>query len=298
MDLRTAPLAPPAASLAASSTGAPAASLAAAPDDSLEYDGSYSGWLCTMAELLNLRFHAGLPEERLPGVCRPGQQTDLFGSRVPVDNDPDRAERCYQRLLARLGSDCLERLQQAWASDLGAANGLSLDSALARVLRLAWAEGATALQRLDAPAVIVVQKAITRSCRELNLFKGISRFAELVDGSLYADIQPACDVIGWLAEHFAARFPGQRWILHDSGRGRACLHQPGQALAFLEGFSVNPQDLRHSAGELVIQELWRQYFDTITIAERANPRCQRSFLPLKHRYNLPEFNAVKGGQAD
>ena len=47
-----------------------------------------------------------------------------------------------------------------------------------------------------------------------------------------------------------------------------------------------------SAEEQCLQSLWRQFYDTIAIKERYNPRCQRTHMPLRYRDNMTEFQTV------
>jgi hypothetical protein len=41
--------------------------------------------------------------------------------------------------------------------------------------------------------------------------------------------------------------------------------------------------------EQYYQKLWQQYFDTIAIESRCNPRLQARFVPYRYRHDLVEF---------
>lgn len=37
------------------------------------------------------------------------------------------------------------------------------------------------------------------------------------------------------------------------------------------------------------QKLWKQYFETIAIRERTNPRCQKTLMPVRYWKHLTEM---------
>ena len=39
----------------------------------------------------------------------------------------------------------------------------------------------------------------------------------------------------------------------------------------------------------VYVDMWKTFFETISIEERRNPRCQRNMLPLRYRKYMTEF---------
>ena len=38
-----------------------------------------------------------------------------------------------------------------------------------------------------------------------------------------------------------------------------------------------------------MQEMWKNFYDTIAIKERFNPRCRMNFMPKRLWSNLPEM---------
>ena len=41
--------------------------------------------------------------------------------------------------------------------------------------------------------------------------------------------------------------------------------------------------------EQLYRTLWKQFYNTIAIKERYNPRCQNTFLPKRYRSTMTEF---------
>ncbi len=112
------------------------------------------------------------------------------------------------------------------------------------------------------------------------------RFTETQNGIYYADISPKYDVLVYLSEHFADRFPSHPWIIHDVSRNIAAIYN-GEHYVFTE----TPKDavIQYSDNEKEYQQLWKRFFETIAIKERASYKLQRGNLPLRFRKHMTEF---------
>lgn len=276
------------------------------------HDGSFPGFLCAVAELLNER-RSG----RNALVRRAAVDQGLFEERLPVPTDEARARALVARFRERFGEACgridystfgdpLETAFEAFNSDIPKA-----DEAAAVFLAELWEHGSAAVDRLDREEIWLTQKAAQRTRHEAHIHKGIVRFGEVawtlspdvadqspvaggVGGLWYAAIRPECSILPLLGPHFAARYSDMRWIIHDKRRGEAVIHAPGQGWRLVSGFSVEGEALVWSAAELELRSFWREYFHSVAIAERENPELQRNFLPLKYREDMPEFQTPEG----
>lgn len=266
----------------------------------LEYDGSFPGFLCALAESLNRTREGGASAMQEPSLRRAGSCAGLFERVQAVPRDDARARSLWARLSARLGAEVMLTLLEAFSSDLAGA-----DDATAAMARRLWREGSSALDRLAAPEAALLEKAACRTRAEAHLMKGLVRFSELADGSWYAQVEPDCDVLPLIANHFASRFPAMRWAIRDRRRDTAIVHEPGAGWTLAQGLRVGRpaigaaergdaegQDdsaLPLSHCELELREAWSGYFRSVAIGERENPALQRSHVPLKYRGGLPEF---------
>ena len=248
------------------------------------HDGSFPGFLCAAAELLNAK-NAGSPAASVGYcVCGPQRTAGLFETTENVVRDDGRARRLWLRLGTRIREESLRTVPEAFLSDTEGADG----AAAALIVRL-WNEGESVLNDLTDPTAAVVERAAVRTAREAHRFMGLVRFEELSDGTFYSAIEPDCDVLRLIADHFTRRFPLMAWAIHDKRRGTAILHAPGETWSFVSGFDVE-KPIR-SFTENAIRETWKEYFTSIAIESRLNLRLQTSFLPKKHRRNLPEMEA-------
>jgi probable DNA metabolism protein len=266
----------------------------------LEHDGSLEGRLTAICEFLNT-VGGGMPPENIVIRGR-GGPAGLFEDRRPVDPDQARVARLLSRLALALGRDAagkeaVDTVLLALRSDLE-----GVDLAAARLIARSLKRGGAALDELGDEAARLVEKAAVRTRREAHRMLGLLRFRELSDASLFATIEPDCDLLALIADHFAERFPGLRWAIRDEGRETALVHVPGRpwmigpwlGILPVEGDggvdgSGRPPELPLSDAETRVVEFWRRYFESVAITGRLNPRLQSSFMPKKYWKNLTEI---------
>lgn len=252
----------------------------------LRHDGSWQGFLCAVAEAFNL---AGL-QGSLPGIAGPEEHAGLFDECRQTATDPARAEALLNRVRRKAGNDALNTCFQAFC-----ANTPGREDALARILLRLHREGKQVLDDLGDADANLVFRAARRAGAQAHLVTGLVRFAELADGCWYAPIEPECDVLPLVAGHFASRFADMNFVIHDRRRGTALLHRPvsgneKKSWIIVAGFALEGQgDLPLSDAEKSARSGWSRYFDAVAIAERRNPRLQKSHMPMKYWRYLPEM---------
>lgn len=101
---------------------------------------------------------------------------------------------------------------------------------------------------------------------------------------LYAQIEPKCNLVPLLMEHFTERYPGENFIIYDEKRRLAIVHEAFHQSMIVTGANLNV--LSDVTDEF--EELWKQYFKTMEIKERHNETCQRNMMPLWYRKNMLE----------
>ncbi len=159
-----------------------------------------------------------------------------------------------------------------------------------RFLIKGFQEGSKAVKMLKDPDVYAVFYMNRQAANEAHLLTGFLRFSELPMGMLAAEMGPENNVLSLVADHFAERMSGERWIIVDKNRGSAALHEPGQGFILL---SELPERWRNylsgqkEKGEY--EELWRIFYRAVSIEERKNRACQNSHLPLRFRPYMTEF---------
>ncbi|TXT50029.1 MAG: hypothetical protein FD137_478 [Spirochaetes bacterium] len=249
----------------------------------LVFDGSFPGFLCALGDALNiLSKNHPLPRFEESGKdCAPG----LFSIRLKARRDEARAVRVWKRIESKAGEKAMIECRDAFLSD-APMRFQALGHAMARLYR----EGPRALDDWADPSMALVAKACLRTRHQAHLATGILRFSELAGGTWYAPLDTDCDVLPLLGNHFSSRFPQSPFVIHDTRRGCAILHDPGARWTIAPGFHIEDSSLYLSAREDAIRDAWRRYFGAVSIEARENPALQAAHMPKKYWKYLPEMN--------
>jgi probable DNA metabolism protein len=213
-------------------------------------------------------------------IRRPCSQDTLFpaGQAVP---DPVKAGR-VERGMARLAPDLAETVYMAWLSGLEGVEDDILD-----FLRLAFGRNTDPRPDLTHPAVKAVAGAERKTAWERQRMLQFVRFVEAPgEGCYVADIEPGCNVLALIGEHFHRRFNDQRFLIRDLRRRLVLVSDTAHwyitELSAHEKIPALPKDG-------AFEDLWRGYFKAISNPARQNLKLQQKFVPLRYREHLTEF---------
>lgn len=255
---------------------------------SLVYDGTYEGLLCALDEARQTAARAEL-------VAEEHWQPTLLDDAQQVPTDATRARAFLQRLTQAGGGAVVQAASYAFLAETPAAV-----RALPEYCRLAFARGPAVVKYHAHAAVHTVLTAAQRVGGELHRYKGLTRFRELRDGTLWAPLQPTYNILAPLAWHFARRIPQPAWVLYDLTRDYgigwdgARHRQVMLDAALVARLRAHPAaaDEIVSAAEMQYQALWRSFFKNISVAGRKNLRLQRQHMPQRYWRFLVEKSPV------
>lgn len=126
---------------------------------------------------------------------------------------------------------------------------------------------------------------------EAHYFKEFLRFRELRNGVLFAKIEPKNQVLTCIAPHFADRLPLENWMIYDKTHGMFVVHEARKRWVLVSDACADESRFdEYSEAEEEIQELWKGFFNTISIEERESYARQRQHLPIWYRKNMVEFD--------
>ena len=208
----------------------------------------------------------------------------LFSSDREVVPDPVKTGKVARTLVRRFGMDNYEALCLALSSP-EEDKAQAVYHTVAKGIERRTAQG----RLLDDLTDSYILRTFTLSraaSRENCHLRGFTRFEELENGVLYAEIKPKYNIIEFLMPHFADRFPMEHFILHDVGRKCFGLHPAGGRWYLRYG---EIPEVRDSREEKQYQELFQHFCRKISIRERENPTLQRNMLPLHFREYMTEF---------
>ena len=138
---------------------------------------------------------------------------------------------------------------------------------------------------LSQESVIKTVALSTTVWHEIHHFYGFLRFQELASGILYAKIKPKANLLKFLGDHFADRFPLENFMIYDEAHDCWLMHEAGKEWFTVAGDLVQTDGLlTFSSDEWMIQELFCHFVNKIAIKERENLMPQTADTP-----------AVRGG---
>ena len=236
------------------------------------YDGTFAGFLTCAWDALE---HNTEPVEFL-----------LFDDEaslwevLEMPADEGRAKRLYAALARRVSPDFQKLIARGFLTCLP-----QKELALLELIRRGLREGDRVRQDLSDPVVARVNLALTKMWTEWDHLKGFVRFSDL-DGILAGEIEPKNRVLPLLAPHFAERYSGERLALYDRTHHEIFLSDRGRwKLLPADDFRMGPAGTE----ERTFRAMWRNYFQTIAIEGRINPKCQSTHMPKRYRHVMTEF---------
>lgn len=248
-----------------------------------QYDKTFEGLLSAVFEAYTLKSFPELLENEnapLPLFC---------DNVVTVPTDEDKANRVWKGLQKKLTPGGLSFLTTTWLSELP-----DIDLLLFRYIRkVIDAPQSIELNFGDAD-VLEISKIWKKVNQEKHRVIQFTRFQKAADDTFFAPIEPLYNVLPLVTGHFKDRFADQKWILYDLKREYGYyydLHSVTE-IRFEEKqahlLSGILDESLMASDEKIFQKLWQEYFKSITIKERLNPKLHRQNMPVRFWKYLTE----------
>ena len=239
------------------------------------FDGSLEGFLCVVFAHYYDRIN---PVD----IQKEGDyQKTLNNEEFYISTDFDKAARVQKGIRKKISLQAEDYISYAFLSE-----DENRFMNMFRYLQLGFKLGRSVDCYLQEDCVLAVHKLARYVGREVHLLSGFSRFAETKQGIFYCSIQPKNNVLPVLAEHFSDRMMNQAWVIHDKVRKQAAVYN-GEY--FTIGSVPDGANFEYKDKEMQVQELWRTFFNSVSIKERENKNLQRNLLPLYFRKSMLEF---------
>lgn len=238
------------------------------------YDGTFEGFLTCV--------HFHYYYDKANNIFeRSSYQPNLMVTCYEVNTDLDMSDKVYRAIEAKISRQDLQRIYRVFRS-----NAPNKEILLLNYIRFGFKMGSkTSL--LHGNAFVAPVERIDKSVlNEKHRMIELLRFSVLEGNILYAVFEPDHDILEFLWWHFADRLKNETFIIHDKKRSKAILYHGGEW--YITEFT-DEHLLPYSKEEKHYQNLWKQYFDSIAIKERTNPRCQRNFMPTRYWKHLTEM---------
>ena len=247
--------------------------LAFAADVVFVYDGSIEGFLCCV--------HESVYSKQIPFsiFCEDDAQPSLMEERY-IETDLIKAQKVRHSVIGQLTPRAMDLVETVFFSCLE-----QREIALLNFLLFAYKTGPKAAEMLGHPTVAKLLTAERHLLGECHLLLGFVRFSDY-GGKLASVITPKNFVLPFLARHFISRFSQEDFLIYDKTHKAALVYQNCEA-------QIIPVDslefLAADETEETYRELWKQFYNTIAIKERYNPKCRMTHIPKRYWENMVEM---------
>ncbi len=237
------------------------------------YDGSFESFLCLVYEVYYKKLDVQTIQKEFPQSLF----TDDF---YEVEYVESKAIKVLEALKQKFIQKNFEMILNCFMCD-----SVDFEIDLLHFIIIGFKDQKQ-LDNINHPFVFNLQR-LQKELFSLNhKMTGFTRFEELEDGTLYAQIQTKFNVVYFLGKHFLKRFNNQKYIIHDIQRKIAFIKNE-QFVGVQNIASFETPIVSHN--EEKFQNLWKTFFKSVAIESRENVKLQKQLLPLIYRSMMTEF---------
>lgn len=237
------------------------------------FDGSFEGLLTAIYE----GYYSKHKPDRI--ISTDFYVENLVDEGIFIETDGNKADKVYDAIKTKISSRALRMVYHVYLSEL-----MDAPTIIYNFLRRGFKLGSKVDLDLMDDWILKMQKINQQVSFEKHRMLGLIRF-QLVDNNLYyAPVEPDNNIVPLMANHFAQRMADQRWMIHDVKRSIGVIYD-------LKQWIVTPVDIDEppiGKEEALYQELWRNYYKSIAIKERKNPKLQKRCMPVRYWSFLTE----------
>jgi len=246
------------------------------------YDSTFEGWLTAVFEIYDYKL------EDVVFAKSEASGTLLFSEIHLVTTDVLKAKRVLDGLKKRLSKDGFANIYRAFLSETN-----QIDEILFRFVQYTFSSAVNIEQDLSHHDVLGVNKAAHLTGKESHRMKAFVRFKLTKDNLYYAIVEPDCDVLPLIENHFKNRYADQRWLIYDAKRKYGVYYDLENTSTVELQFDTQSSSSKFLAeivdeDEELFQDLWRNYFKSVNIESRKNTKLHLQHMPKRYWKNLTE----------
>jgi probable DNA metabolism protein len=240
------------------------------------YDGSFEGLLTSVYYAY---YSKDKPEEIIS--CSDFVYNMLYNCRH-IETERDKADKVLTAISMKISESALHNIFYVFLSAVPGS-----DTLIYKYIRLGFKLGSKVDLHLHDDIVHEVHKICRKVTLETHQMLGFVRFKDVGNNIFYSCIEPDHNIVALLAPHFKARLSDQRWIIHDIRRELAVMYN---GLEWITTYFTREEGKKlTTAADTYYEVLWREYFDSMPIEERINPKQQSRMMPRRYWKHLTEF---------
>ena len=237
------------------------------------YDGSFDGLLCCVYE--------SYYQKELPTMIfsHSEMQETLFPVKE-IETNREYAKKVEHSISATISEEALSLVRLCYFSNME-----NREITILGFLRLGYKVGPSVTDMLANDTVGAITKCARYVKRESNYYLEFLRFSDY-NGALVAIIEPKSFVLPMIVDHYCDRFPSEQFLIYDESHKYALVYQNFDARIIpLEHLEL-PEACEK---EEKYRELWKQFYNTIAIEGRINPKLRMGNMPKRYWKHMTEF---------
>lgn len=238
------------------------------------YDGTFNGFLNIVFEC----FCNKIIPSKISSIDN--YVPNFLDNIYNVNTNEEKAKRVFNGIYNSIGYDAIYNSFYAFLS-----NNIEKEINILKYICNGFEIGPKINNKITISYVLNVINMRKRTLSECHRLKGLLRFVETENGIFYASIHPDNNILEPLGHHFIRRLCNQNFLIHDKNHNLCFLYSKNNYQIVDDKSFIMP---KISNDEEKMQKLWQTFFDTISIKERKNPRCQMQFMPKKYWKDLIE----------
>ena len=243
---------------------------------SISYDSTFNGFLSVVFEIYRQHLDVGeIHPDRSDSPC------NLFMQPFRIETSEESAQRLKRAISNQASPEILSTLDAAFRSE---EDGIEM-KILAYLRKMFLGTDPTYAKNPTSDEMLPIFMTARSVRREVGGMLGMVRFNRMPDGTYFSEIEPKYDILELLIGHFRGRFANERWIIYDSKRGFG-VYYDGKNPVEMSIPNIRQVSAMNSSDNFV--QLWQDYYKSIAIKERENPKLMKQCLPVRYWKHLPE----------
>ena len=237
------------------------------------YDGSFDGLLCCVYE--------SYYRKELPSLIfsHSEEQATLFPVKE-IFTDVLHAQKVEDSIRESISGEALRLVRLNYFSCTE-----NRELVILNFLRMGYKLGPKVTNMLADDTVGKVINTARTVSRESMYYKEFLRFSDY-NGALVAIIEPKNFVLPMIVDHYCDRFPSEQFLIYDETHKYAIVYMNFEAkIVPLEHIELP----KACEKEEKYRTLWKQFYNTIAIESRINPKLRMGNMPKRYWKHLTEF---------
>lgn len=209
-------------------------------------------------------------------------QSSIMCEYYDIETDFIKAERVINAISEKISKKALTAIFHTFLSEL-----LDREINILKFIKIGFKSGASVIHRLNFDCVAYVMNASKKISSEAHLYLGFIRFQKLSGGIYFSRIEPKGRILPLIITHFQNRFSDMPFIICDMTHSECIVFNGKEAC--IQNFKQIP-NLHLDNNELHFQDMWREFYNTISIKERNNERYRMSSMPKRFWKYITELS--------